>query len=71
MYGDPSCPKCQQAKTYFEDNGINYTFKNVIEDAQAREKLFHLSDTQGVPTFQIGQEVIVGFDQEKLEAVLH
>ncbi len=53
------------AKEFLSRNRIHFEEKDVNADAQARWELQRRKIT-GVPTFLIGEEVVVGFDQAKL-----
>ncbi|MGI6491130.1 MAG: glutaredoxin family protein [Pelotomaculum sp.] len=65
MYTSPTCHYCHAAKDYFAKNNIPYVEKDISSDSQARAELLQLK-ARGVPTFVIGDEVIVGFDQKRL-----
>lgn len=65
MYTSPTCHYCHAAKDYFANNNIPYVEKDISSDPQARTELLQLK-SRGVPTFVIGEEVIVGFDQKRI-----
>jgi len=42
----------------------------VLEDQEAREKLVQLTGRTAVPVIVVDDEVVVGFDRAKLQALL-
>ena len=59
------------AKKFLSQNSISYIEKDINADEQARNEL-RKRNISGVPTFFIGEQVIVGLDKTKiLELVDH
>jgi len=54
---------------YLRQKGIDYEEKDVNVDAEARSE-FLKRGLRGVPSFLIGDEVVVGLDKGKIEALL-
>ena len=69
IYSTSSCHYCQLAKAYFKDHNISYTEYNVGENAEKRKEMVELTGQLGVPVIQVGDTVLVGF-QEKMVADL-
>lgn len=53
------------AKEFLSRNNIYFVEKDINVDAQARGEL-QRRNISGVPTFLVGNDIIVGFDQQKL-----
>ena len=70
IYSTPTCHFCQMSKDFFKDKGIAYTEYNVAGDMEKRQEMIQKSGKMGVPVILVGDEVIVGFDQEKLVSSL-
>ncbi len=70
IYSTNSCAYCAMAKEYFKGKGVNYTEFNVGSDLDKRKEMVAKSGQMGVPVLDIGGTVIVGFDQEKIDAAL-
>ena len=70
MYTTPSCVYCKIAKEFFKENNIKYTELNVAEDNEAREEMVEKSGQLGVPVIMVGDQVIVGFDEDKISEAL-
>jgi len=66
VYSTKNCPYCRMAKAFLEKHGIPYTSIDVGEDAVQAQKMIDLSGQRGVPVIVIDNEVIVGFDAERL-----
>ena len=66
----PECAYCKMAKEFFNRKNISYEEKDVSNDI-AREEMIKKSDQLGVPVIDVDGEIIVGFDEEKLSALLN
>ena len=75
LYALSTCGWCRKAKTFLEDNHIDYTCDDVDlldgDDKQrAKEALERVNPRRSYPTFVIDEKVVVGFDEEKLKILL-
>ena len=70
IYSTPSCVHCQHAKQFFDENNVEYTDHDVSEDQQKRQEMVEKSGQMGVPVIFVGDEMIVGFDQDRLSQLL-
>jgi glutaredoxin 3 len=70
IYSTPSCHFCKAAKEYFNANSIKYTDYNVAQDLEKRKEMIEMTGQMGVPVIHIGDDVIVGFDQNKVAELL-
>ncbi|MBS0001356.1 MAG: hypothetical protein KFF73_20390 [Cyclobacteriaceae bacterium] len=70
VYTTPSCPWCTTLKTYLRKNGIRFTDVDVSRDQQAAQDMVRKSGQQGVPQTDINGQMIIGFDQKKLNQLL-
>ncbi|MDO8137451.1 MAG: glutaredoxin family protein [Candidatus Brocadiales bacterium] len=70
IYTTPTCPYCMKAKDYFTKKGIKYTEYNVAQDREALREMIKISGGRSVPVIAAGDEVMIGFDQAKLEKLL-
>lgn len=66
FFTQPGCPPCVFAKNYFDEHQIPYTLMDIQKDPKAKKTLMTKYDSFSTPTFVIGEEVIIGFDQERL-----
>lgn len=58
------------AKEYFGEHGIQYTNYDVSKDLERRQEMFDITSQMGVPVITIGDDVIIGFDREKIAELL-
>jgi len=70
VYTTPSCPWCTTLKTYLRKNGVRFTDIDVSRDQQAAQDMVRKSGQQGVPQTDINGQMIIGFDQKKLNQLL-
>jgi len=61
---------CHAAKEFLSSHGIEFTAKNVAEDAEAREELVARTGRIVVPVITVDDEVVVGFDRGRLQRLL-
>lgn len=70
IYSTPTCHFCLMAKDFLKENGFEYTEFNVAQDLERRQEMIQKSGQMGVPVIIIGEEMIVGFDKERIAAIL-
>ena len=70
IYSTPTCHFCHMAKDFFDAYSITYTDYDVLRDIEKRQEMVQRSGQMGVPVIVIGDELIVGFDQERIAHLL-
>jgi len=70
VYSTPTCSWCTTLKTHLNKNGIRYSDVDVSKDQNAAEAMRKRSGQQGVPQTDIGGEMIVGFDKNRINTLL-
>ena len=70
MYTTPHCVYCKMAKVFFQQNSVDYEEKDVASDLKARENMIQRSGQMGVPVFEVGGKIIIGFDRPKLAELI-
>lgn len=70
IYTTPTCHFCQMSKELFKANDIQYTEYNVAADTEKRQEMIEKSGQMGVPVIFIGDEMIIGFDKNRIDAAL-
>ncbi len=71
IYSTPSCGFCHQAKDYLTEKGVAFTDIDVADDQVKAEEMVQKSGQMGVPVIDINGQIIVGFDKQKINALLH
>lgn len=69
IYTTPTCPWCHKAKAWFRDKKIRYKEVDVTTDKSGLEEMVRISGQTGVPVIVVGGEVIVGFNQNRLNEI--
>lgn len=70
IYSTPVCHYCQAAKEYFTENNVEYSEIDVAADQEKRQEMIEMTGQMGVPVIRIGDDVVVGFDEEKVAELL-
>ena len=70
IYITPTWPWCHRAEEYLSRKGISYTEHNVAQDRDKAKEMIQKSGQMGVPVIIIDNEVVVGFNQPKLDELL-
>lgn len=66
IYSTPQCPYCRMVKAYLKKMGIGFEDVNVAEDYLAAKEMIELTGQRGVPVLVYGDDIIIGFDIERL-----
>ena len=70
IYSTPTCVYCNMAKSFFKANNVAFTEHNVASDLEARKAMIDKTGQMGVPVIDLGSEVVIGFNEEKIKSVL-
>lgn len=71
IYSTPTCPYCKLAKDFLKSKNIVFQDIDVSADPQAVNEMIEKSGQMGVPVIEIGDKIIIGFNQLKLEEALN
>ncbi len=69
LYSQPGCPPCYAAKQFLTARNVPFEYKDVKADHVALRELARLN-SRSTPTIVVGEEVMIGFDPERLEKLL-
>lgn len=58
------------AKSYLAEQGVAFKEVDVSRDRASAEELYRVSGQMAVPVIKVDDEVIVGFNQERLGQLL-
>ncbi len=70
IYSTPVCHYCHMAKDFFAENNVAFTEHDVASDLEKRKEMVDMTGQMGVPVIRIGDDVIVGFDEDKIKELL-
>lgn len=71
IYSTPSCHYCHAAKEFFTENKVVFAEHDVASDLEKRTEMIEMTGQMGVPVIRIGDDVIIGFDEEKIRSLLN
>ena len=70
IYTQPNCPPCEFTKLFFKNHSIAFEEKNIASNAKAKKEMMNKYNAFSTPVIVINDEAIIGFDQERIEALL-
>ena len=71
IYTTPTCTYCKASKEFFKANNVPFEEYNVATDLEKRKEMFSKApDNRGVPLITVDDEVVIGFDKERLQHLL-
>ena len=70
VYSTQSCPYCHMAKQYLQTKGVKFEDIDVGSNQQAAQFMFSSTRQMGVPQINIGGNWIIGFDRNRIDALL-
>jgi glutaredoxin len=57
-------------KAYLSGRGIEFQERDVSQDQNAVQDLVHKYQSRSTPTLIVGEQVMIGFDPERLDEML-
>ena len=70
VYSTPTCPFCIRVKQFLKEKNVQFEDIDVSENEEKAQEMIKRSGQMGVPVIEIEDEMIVGFDKEKIKEVL-
>ncbi len=70
IYSTPTCHFCHLSKEFFKSNNVEYTDYDVASDLEKRKEMVDRSGQMGVPVIFIDDDMIIGFDQQRITSLL-
>lgn len=70
MFSTQTCPFCHMVKDYLQSKNIAFSDIDVSQDRMQAMKMVQKSGQMGVPQLWIDEEVVVGFDKPRINALL-
>jgi len=70
VFSTLTCPWCVMVKKYLTEKNIKFENKDVSFDHKAAKAMIEKSGQMGVPQLWIDNEVIIGFDKNKIDQLL-
>ncbi len=70
VYSTETCPYCVFAKNWLKEKEVSFEEVDVGKDKEKAQEMIDKSGQMGVPVIDIGGEIIIGFDKQKMEEAL-
>lgn len=70
IYTTPTCSWCKKLKEWLKSKKVQYQEVNVIDNGDYRDELIAKSHQMAVPVIDIDGEIIVGFQEKRLEELI-
>ncbi|CAN5707892.1 glutaredoxin family protein [soil metagenome] len=69
IYSTPTCHFCHMAKDFLTENNVAFTDYDVQTSLEKRQEMIEKSGQMGVPVIFVGDEMMIGFDKQKLASL--
>lgn len=70
IYSTPTCTYCNAAKEFFTANNVQFETFDVASNLEKRQEMITKSGQMGVPVIFIDNDLVVGFDKDRLSQLL-
>lgn len=70
IYTQPDSLPCEAVKLFLKDRGARYEERIVEDDEEVVRELQEKYNSRSTPTVVIGDEVLIGFDPERIDELL-
>lgn len=70
LFTQPDCPPCQVLKMLLTEKGAAFEERDITRDPAAVRDLTEKYKSHSTPTLVIGDEVLIGFDPERIDRIL-
>jgi glutaredoxin 3 len=66
LYVSGSCPWCGKARELLKGSGVEFEEVNIDGSQKASDELMKKSRQMGVPVIEVGDKIIVGYDEQAI-----
>jgi glutaredoxin-like YruB-family protein len=70
LFTQPDCPPCMVLKLFLSEKGATFEERDITRDPEAVRELTEKYKSHSTPTLVIGDEVLIGFDPERIDKIL-
>lgn len=71
VFTTPLCPYCTTLKAFLKEKGFNFQEIDVSKDEKSKEEIIKKSGKMQAPILEIDDQIVVGFDKEKICQLLN
>lgn len=70
VFSTTTCPYCDMLKNHLKQNNVDFEDIDVGRDYKGAMEMIQLSGQRGVPVADINGQIVVGFDQPRINSLL-
>jgi len=70
LFTQPDCPPCHVLKVFLDERGVAFEERDITADPEAVRELMEKYGSHSTPTLVMGDEVLIGFDPERIDEIL-
>ena len=70
VFTQPDSLPCEAVKLFLKDRNVKFEVRCVTDDEDALHELAEKYKSRSIPTVVIDDEVVIGFDPERLDELL-
>ena len=70
VFTQPDSLPCEAIKLFLRDRGAKFEERNVLRDEEAERELKEKYNSRSTPTLVVGEQVLIGFDPERIDQLL-
>jgi glutaredoxin len=70
VFTQQDCPPCVWVKNFLSERGVEFEERNIDSASSIARELTQKYRSQSTPTIVIGDEVLIGYDPERLVQLL-
>ncbi len=71
VFSTPTCVYCIVLKKWLDEKKVSYDEVDVSQDEEAQKEMVQKTGQMGIPVIMIDEEVVVGFDKERIVKILN
>ncbi|MFC1663918.1 glutaredoxin family protein [Patescibacteria group bacterium] len=71
LFITPACPYCFTLKEFLKEHNVEFEEIDVSENEKAKEEIIKKSGKLEAPILEVDDEIVVGFDKEKISKLLN
>jgi glutaredoxin 3 len=71
VFSTPTCVYCIVLKKWLDEKKVSYDEVDVSQDEEAQKEMVQKTGQMGIPVIMIDEEVVVGFDKERIAKILN
>lgn len=71
VYSTPFCSYCVTLKAFLNEHSIEFEDIDVSVNKKAAQEMIRKTEQTGVPVIEIDDQIVIGFDRDKISELLN